>query len=342
MDDSVEITAAAVGTEVLGEHPELHHYTDAGGLEGVVRSNTLWATHYDDLNDSTEIIHLRSFLHAELTARFRQIIKRLRVRSKVNRAVISAGGLAVAASDLASDLISSLYQSAFVNSASDVELSKTAASPFICSLCSHALEPYESKNGLLSQWRGYGRDGGYCLVFDTARLAAMLNQERDLTAYTHLNLHSARYAFEGVSLFEFYPALIETCERFLETAIAGDAELGMGIQEFFIAATTLKHRAFHEEREVRIVAIPTTPTFREIIEAEHPGVVLGKPKAVRVLNRPMGSRRYIALLEDFEAALPIKRIIVGPSSDQAARIDWAQNLCGDAIPVVGSETPYKG
>jgi hypothetical protein len=43
-------------------HPELHHYTTFAGLKGIVESNTLWATHFLDLNDSREV-----FLLEELT-----------------------------------------------------------------------------------------------------------------------------------------------------------------------------------------------------------------------------------------------------------------------------------
>ncbi|MCR9246015.1 MAG: DUF2971 domain-containing protein [bacterium] len=34
--------------------PLLYHYTDWAGLQGIVQSGTLWATHYADLNDSAE------------------------------------------------------------------------------------------------------------------------------------------------------------------------------------------------------------------------------------------------------------------------------------------------
>src|SRR5258708_2396783 len=47
-------------------NPELHHYTTFAGLEGIVKSNSLWATHYSSLNDSSEILFVKSFLAEEL------------------------------------------------------------------------------------------------------------------------------------------------------------------------------------------------------------------------------------------------------------------------------------
>jgi hypothetical protein len=35
----------------IATHPELHHYTTFQGLKGIVETNTIWATHYCDLND---------------------------------------------------------------------------------------------------------------------------------------------------------------------------------------------------------------------------------------------------------------------------------------------------
>jgi hypothetical protein len=46
--------------EFQAAHPELHHYTNAGGLEGIIKSNTIRATHFCDLNDSSEVTHLRA------------------------------------------------------------------------------------------------------------------------------------------------------------------------------------------------------------------------------------------------------------------------------------------
>jgi hypothetical protein len=45
--------------ELQAEHPELFHYTSRPAFEAIVTSNTLWATHFRDLNDKNEIATLK-------------------------------------------------------------------------------------------------------------------------------------------------------------------------------------------------------------------------------------------------------------------------------------------
>lgn len=55
-------------TESLAEfHPELFHYTDAKGLTGIIENQSIWASHYEYLNDSEEI---RFFSERTLTQSF--------------------------------------------------------------------------------------------------------------------------------------------------------------------------------------------------------------------------------------------------------------------------------
>ena len=35
--------------------PDLFHYTNSAGLPGILRSRSLWATHFQSLNDPTEM-----------------------------------------------------------------------------------------------------------------------------------------------------------------------------------------------------------------------------------------------------------------------------------------------
>lgn len=54
-------------------------------------------------------------------------------------------------------------------------------------------------------------------------------------------------------------------------------------------------------------------------------------------------RRYVALFDDPQEKLPIKRIIVGPSLHQREnRLQIAKLLEGSAIPITCSETPFIG
>ena len=61
-----------------------------------------------------------------------------------------------------------------VNALYDVTLGKKLPfrhfEPYITSFCGH-LDSYDMENGLLSQWRGYGGEAGYALMFDSKQLA---------------------------------------------------------------------------------------------------------------------------------------------------------------------------
>jgi hypothetical protein len=46
----------------------LYHYTDAGGLMGILESQRLWASNAAYLNDPTELLHARSVYREWLEA----------------------------------------------------------------------------------------------------------------------------------------------------------------------------------------------------------------------------------------------------------------------------------
>ena len=123
---------------------ELFHYTNVDGLEGILKSQNLWATHFRFLNDPTELTFVARFVErifeaevfdliANDDARFGSVVKLLR-------------------DAFAKDEAAQLFRSAFTT------IDRTAPI-FICSLCRHDDESIK-KRGLLSQWRGYGFGGG--------------------------------------------------------------------------------------------------------------------------------------------------------------------------------------
>ncbi len=339
MGQTQEVTLTVVGAEVVAEHPELHHYTGEAGLAGIVRSGGLWATNYEDLNDSSEVTHLRERLEPELEARFRKILRRRRLNSKINTAIEQSGGLNKCARDLASDLLRSFYKSTF-EPMDESPVPEAIGTPYIASLCTHTYDEYEAVNGLLSQWRGYGGKAGFCIVFDTKRLADLLGHEYDAFGYTHLNLSPAHYAVPSVSMATLFPGLVDCCEEFVETALNRRPTLNDGIEQFMAAATLVKHQAFREEREVRVVAIPISDSMRRSIAEEYPDEVIRESRPEKQLGAP--GKRYIELFRGNGQPLPIKRVIVGPSLLQDDGMKVAEGLSAGRFEVVRSDTPFKG
>jgi len=173
-----DLPAWTVDEALIKSSPELHHYTDRRGLEGIWKTNSLWAMHFSNLSDSSEIVLLKEPLEEALATHFEPlIIKRQRESPSVRRHVAKQGGLEVVALGLAHKFVEAGFVLAFTGG----EVSPNAfaggkvspiAKPFIFSFCSHANDhSYEQENGLLSQWRGYGR---YALVFDTRQLDDLL------------------------------------------------------------------------------------------------------------------------------------------------------------------------
>src|SRR5215472_2070456 len=70
-------------------------------------------------------------------------------------------------------------------------------------------EEYERDNGLLSQWRGYGGENRFCIVFDSAALNKLLQAEYRAHLYLNTSLSLVQYASRDVSLPTLFPELLK-------------------------------------------------------------------------------------------------------------------------------------
>jgi hypothetical protein len=202
----------------------------------------------------------------------------------------------------------------------------------VSSFCDHSADRvYERENGLLSQWRGYGRGGGFCIVLDTEKLFAMLQSEFETRSWSIMKLGEVVYSHEeskiGVladSFIKHFELLMTTVERGVRVRKRNTERLGM---EFALAAAFLKHEGFKEEREMRI-AVSTSN-------------LIPKPNP-RLRSRQRGDRHvpYFALFENLNCKLPIKRVIVGPSQHQAESTIAARRILDADIKLVRSVTPF--
>ncbi|MEO6840164.1 MAG: DUF2971 domain-containing protein [Bradyrhizobium sp.] len=240
---------SAGNDSLSNRHPQLYHYTDGAGFKGIVESNSLRATYFGNLNDANEILELRVPLVVELSRRLEPFVREIQAKGSRRSTVVSKlGGSAVVAEQLAQDWAKVLYSTTF---GTKDELGLCC----IVSFCSHANDQaYERENGLLSQWRGYGRNGGFCLVFNTAALSKLLEAERGTYFYLLAQLQAVHYPVEGASPIDAFESLISLSEGVIKKAVEGDrnfttAELFVPFVE---SATAFKHRGFYEEREVRL------------------------------------------------------------------------------------------
>jgi hypothetical protein len=206
-------------------------------------------------------------------------------------------------------------------------------------------------HGLLSQWRGYGREGGFVIVFETAKLAELMH-EFGRKYENSGDLFSGRVVYSD-----------ETDQQILEEFKESEGAIRAGILEYFRTggnpknfgqvytglvqcACRYKHWGFKEEREVRIVAIPNNKEVRE----------LAKKERITTSEMPRGHIirsgtpvPYLDLLKGVTSrkvkSLPIKRIIVGPHPDWKKRVRAVEIMlhdCGIDAPVSASQIPYIG
>lgn len=326
-------------TLVSQQYPELLHYTNLAGLRGILSSNCMWATDAAYLNDSSEIAHFFDVRLQKLVLDDAQKYAIELARVPQNLAtILNDGGF--------ENVISretELWQSTLRN----VTLSMNK--PFVLSL-SGPSDARIMHSGLLSQWRGYGGEGGYALVLDTARLEDMLTTEARSHHYMHVQIGDVYYHGVDPSIqpaspevAEYEAIIHEGVSKMMRGSTAEETE------RFYEAVTALsclyKHWGFWEEREVRVVVLPASD---EVANA-------GKPHAApaKEIKSFLRGEKQIPYVELFTARdekgtprkLPINRIIVGPHKDRELHAEALKELLasvGCEAGVVQSEIPYIG
>jgi len=123
-----------------GQSKIIYHYTDGKGAQGILESQSLWATHYRYLNDFSELVIFRKAL-----ASWRSTVDR--EPQHVDR------------------LLKELLDIFFGGREKPPE-----TEAYIVSFC-------DDEGDRLSQWRAYGRGDGYALGFDRTELEKLNEEE---------------------------------------------------------------------------------------------------------------------------------------------------------------------
>lgn len=320
--------ARAQEKKVSEEHPELHHYTNRAGLKGIYDSQSLWATSFECLNDPTEFLYAKEFFTDALTHRMET-----RLLNKV-----SSDTVAARARKEAEDCIAICYEASMFAGYEHNELF-TFCFPHITSFCTHGQDrEYVQRNGLLSQWRGYGDEAGFAIVLDTLQLESMLERELERYDYVAMRMFDVQYHTDASSIRDTFGIFLDRMAEFWFLPPSERRnDLGEEFDLFLSTAPRLKHGAFFEEREVRIVAFPVFQEYRDY-RVRHS---MGHPaKLIKPLIKG-GMKPHIVLFEGDGAGLPIKRIIVGPSKNQKRDYEWLVDLVKGKIDVHASETPFR-
>lgn len=330
--------------KVSEEYEEIIHYTTAEGLAGIVSSGSLYATNARFLNDSEEIQHffntrLVRIAHQEASSFLSELVK----APETAKAVEEEGGF---------DSVIEKHVSELVGVLKDETMKFN--SPYVFS-ASASKDKRERNNGVLSQWRGYGKDGGYAIVFDVNGLEKFLGDENEKFHYHYLGFGDVFY--EGIASTE-QPSSEEISEMELRLRKAirllmKDSE-GTVEESFYEPITTLsclyKHGGFSEEKEVRIIAIPpneksSLPDDLRLKESPHKTL-----KNVKAIKRAGLIVPYIELFSDSQNGqlLPITGVIIGPHPDAKTRKESVElylksnGYSLDSVQVIISDIPYVG
>ena len=322
-------------------YPELLHYTSISGLLGIIDSQSLWATHFAFLNDSTEIAYFFDIRLAK---------------------VLEAGIRDASAADPRLQV-----PLPFANTSGNSESAVLSFATYLAQLIRKVTIPFNQpylacfsgptnvsarRDGLLSQWRGYGKDGGYALVFDTNRLELLLKKENESYWYQHGQFADVHYHQGDDSVADAEPDISES-EEALQRAIARymknpvPAELESMLGPITNLSCRYKHWGFHEEREVRIIAVPPSEDLLREGRNQGESRPVRQPKIFVRSGNPVP---YLDLLareprDEKKLSLPITQIIIGPHPQSLLRKQAIETLLrskGIVADVVTSQIPYVG
>lgn len=226
----------------------LFHYTTATGLIGILTSAQMWSTAYYCANDESEL----STGQGVLTPLFRKATYKLIEETDPRVSIFGNRGVDI-----------THYAVHFEQSIAAMALSS------LCTYMTCFFRPTSEEDflhGLLSQWRGYGTDGGYVLHFSRKKLLEAIDRS---VAADELNydLQDVHYSVENPLKQE----LLGHSDAFLKALMAHLDELaqpldfnkktmrnpiaglpGGPFEAFLNYLVHTKNKHFAEERETRL------------------------------------------------------------------------------------------
>lgn len=324
--------------KVSEEYSKLYHYTNWDGLLGIWDSRSLWATHYKFLNDYTEIILFRDKLINLMSPHVEDVIRKLMEElPDFAQQVNEYGGVAKLIQDEVGAVVDAQYKA-------------VGEQIYIASFCGEHEDQNINQNGLLSQWRGYGKDGGFALVFNTEKLEELLVLEEEKYKYKTDFLCEVLYSDDEGKLKDRLSDYWDVLAQDVKLLFDSDSYTGekreftgklQGAVPFVKCVTRYKHYGFKEENEVRVVALPAvfSQDFLDIIAATKEELRL--EKEIKFRNNGTNRIPYIELFKSIGRELPIEKIIVGPHIDKERRASTLKTMFRKTdIEIVCSDIPY--
>jgi len=320
------------------EYTKLYHYTTWKGLLGILRTQSLWATHYKFLNDYSEIIFFKEKLVSLIQPHVRNVYEKvIKYKPEIEKKINEKGGVGYVVQHDTEVVVDAQYRA-------------TGDEIYILSFCGEHEDANINNNGLLSQWRGYGAGGGCAIVFDTKKIEDLLELEAKSFEYSTGHISDVIYSDNDQ---KFKEELSDHLEIIAEdvTKIFDHRNINKqperpqlkSYTNFVNCITRYKHYGFKEENEVRVVALPTVINKQYLNFAKANGIT-PKPEKERKFRKINAIHiPYIDLFSSIEIDLPIEKIIIGPHREKESRASALRVMLRQKdIDVTCSEIPFVG
>ena len=312
----------------------IFHYTDTAGLLGILSQEEIWSTAYFTTNDISELNAGEGILTQIVNESTLALV--LANHDYMNTFQKRGDNI----SDYASN-----FESLFFKATMNI------LQIYITCFCKSSEKDFQ--DGLLSQWRGYGRNGGYALEFSRSKLMEWMRNTNQNTGKYSYSLNDVHYVLDNPrkeQVLEYKDSYLEIYMNYLNcmanqeqvpaqsnepidmasimASIISSTQLaGEAIHQFLFYRLLTKNRHFSEERECRMSAVVTMP-FDGIQFLNKNGML------VPYIKTPPPSKSFLDC---------IKGIIVGPGAYQDVRFHSVNRLLmskGLDLKVRRSSIPY--
>ncbi len=290
------------------------------------------------LNDYSEIVLFRDKLISLILPYVREAYEELiRQTPHIEQEINKVGGLSQVVQHDTEVFVNAQYEA-------------TGDEIYILSFCGQHKNPQINRNGLLSQWRGYGAGGGFALVFNTQKLEEMMEIEAKKYEYSAMHLCDLVYSDDENKLKEelsedlsIIAGDVKTLFNRVKLSEKEKADALKGYFSFVRCISRYKHYGFREENEVRMVVLPTV-LEEELLKLASTHGAIPKPEKERKFRDKNGQPiPYIELFNSIDIELPIERIIVGPHKEKEARAAALRVILRNTkIEIICSDIPFVG
>lgn len=241
----------------------LFHYTSADGLIGILQNEEIWGTAYYCANDESELVTGKGILTPIFSLATHKMIE-------ANDPLVqtfSARGV---------DIVE--YARGFEQKIVAHALSLLCA--YITCFC-NPTGAEDFSHGLLSQWRGYGADGGYALQFSRKKLLAAiekannaqgLNYQLQDVHYTAANPLKVEVLSHTDAFLRAYKDLLDELGQPLNVVLSKKTGrnpiaslLGGPLESLLDYLIHTKNQHFGEEKECRLSLVEAVSSRAEVL-----------------------------------------------------------------------------